>query len=490
MRLPVIRKPNRFHPDFRRVIIRFLEHNPDQTRSVVQTILSMDDNAVQKALTYTLREFAKRHRNITKIFYRHFQKVQLLNAAKDLNLNELTQAKQLLIGAYFSQEYSIESAAFFNPSMIESPDQTGLEEGSKRVIVSFRATGEGHISSIVFRSGIIDRAGNLTFEKVGRYIEGADLIKRNKYCKKDFISKLDEMDIDKSVLYSVMDRLNDPFIYGELRLAVEQALEENNDPSSHKKNIIEKIVWLADSHYEIVFSKDTHITERVIFPISYTERNGIEDARFVKFTDENGKVTYYATYTAYSGTTILPKLIETEDFYHFLIKPLHGQGAQNKNLALFPRKINGKYAMISRIDGINSYIGYSDNINIWEESKPLHKPKYFWEYIKVGNCGSPIETPYGWLVITHGVGPMRQYSLGAILLDIDDPAKVVATLSEPLLVPNDEEREGYVPNVVYSCGSIIHNENLIIPYGISDIASGFVSIELDNLIRKLKDNPC
>jgi len=291
--------------------------------------------------------------------------------------------------------------------------------------------------------------------------------------------------LDDEVVSSVLDRLNDTFIYGELRLAVEQTLAENNDPSSYKKKMIEKIFWLADSHYEIIFSKDTHITERVIFPVSYTESNGIEDARFVRFTEDDGTVIYYATYTAYSGKAILPKLMETEDFYHFRIRPLHGHGAQNKNLALFPRKINGKYAMISRIDGKNNYIGFSDNIIIWEELQLLHKPEAFWEFVKVGNCGSPIETDKGWLVITHGVGPLRQYSLGAILLDIDDPTKVIGRLTEPLLVPNDEEREGYVPNVVYSCGSMIHNDMLVIPYGISDTASGFMMIGIKELLNRL-----
>lgn len=267
--------------------------------------------------------------------------------------------------------------------------------------------------------------------------------------------------------------------------SVKRTLEENNT-SAEKKQAIEEIVWLADSHYDVKFSRDTDISERVIFPVSFTERKGIEDARFVRFNGENGGPVYYATYTAYDGNTILPKLIKTKDFYQFSIMPLHGHGAQNKNMALFPRKINGKYAMLSRIDGINSYIGFSEKINIWDHPTKLQAPTHFWELIQIGNCGSPIETPEGWLVITHGVGPVRQYCLSATLLDLNDPTKVIGHLNEPLLVANAQEREGYVPNVVYSCGAMIHNDEVIIPYGLSDTGAGFASVKTEELLRELK----
>jgi predicted GH43/DUF377 family glycosyl hydrolase len=249
--------------------------------------------------------------------------------------------------------------------------------------------------------------------------------------------------------------------------------------------VIEAILWLAKSHYEVKFSLDTAISERVIFPVSISEVNGIEDARFVKFTDDNGEITYYGTYTAYDGYAILPKLIKTSDFYHFKIMPIHGAYAQNKGMSLFPRRIDGKYAIISRSDGINNYIMFSDNINIWETAKKIQEPVFPWELVKIGNSGSPLETEKGWLLITHGVGPMRTYCLGATLLDRDDPTRVIGRLKEPLLFPNEEEREGYVPNVVYSCGSIIHNNELIIAYGMSDYASGFASIPLNELLSKL-----
>lgn len=248
------------------------------------------------------------------------------------------------------------------------------------------------------------------------------------------------------------------------------------------------MMWLALSHYEIDFSLDSAISERVIFPVSETERNGIEDARFVRFTGDDGKVTYYATYTAYDGMSILPKLLETKDFYHFKCSPIHGELGRNKGMALFPRKIKGKYAMLCRIDGVNNYIAYSDNKNIWREAKLIQTPKYPWEMVQVGNSGSPIETKEGWLVITHGVGPMREYALGACLYDLDDPEKEIGRLSTPLISPNEEEREGYVPNVVYSCGSIAHNGSLIIPYAMSDYASTYASINMEELLTELKNS--
>jgi predicted GH43/DUF377 family glycosyl hydrolase len=295
---------------------------------------------------------------------------------------------------------------------------------------------------------------------------------------------LDEMNIKKDVITVVMDQLDDHFIYGELQAAIENVMEET-ELSYTRKQVINAINWLATSHYEVSFSLDTAISERILSPISYAERNGIEDARFVKFVDDKGKAMYYATYTAYNGFSVLSKLIETKDFCHFKVVPLHGQYAKNKGMALFPRKIGNSYAMLSRIDGVNNYIMFSNNINLWQDTKIIQRPRYPWELIQVGNAGSPIETEYGWLVITHGVGPMRTYSLGAVLLDLDDPTKTIGYLKEPLLTANEEEREGAVPNVVYSCGSIIHNNALIVPYAMSDYASTFASVPLDELFEEL-----
>ncbi|MCK4991020.1 MAG: glycoside hydrolase family 130 protein, partial [Bacteroidales bacterium] len=275
--------------------------------------------------------------------------------------------------------------------------------------------------------------------------------------------------------------------YGELYRCIEEDRKTLHLPA-FKEMFFDQIMWLASSHYELEFSLDTHISERVIFPVAVNENNGIEDARFVKFKDDSDNVIYYATYTAFDGTTILPKLLETTDFYHFRILPLHGEIAQNKGMALFPRKVNGKYAMLGRLDGVNNYIAYSDQITIWREAKLLQQPKYPWEFIQIGNCGSPIETSEGWLILTHGVGPMREYVLGASLFDLDNPEREIGRLKSPLLMPNTEEREGYVPNVVYSCGSIIHNDDLIIPYTVSDYASTYATANLRELLSELKNS--
>ncbi len=487
MRISVIRKPIRFSPDFRRVILRYFDLNPDRVISLIEKIIPLTEEEAQGALNSTLRDFAKRHRSITRKFLENYGRVKAIADARNIEHDDLSMTKKLLIGSFFSLEYSIESAAFFNPSVLESPDQTGLEEGCKRIIVSFRATGEGHISSLVFRSGIIDKEKNLNFLPVNRYVEEPEIVKRHVYQKNDFINKLREMNVTEEHILLVMNRLGDQFIYGELLNAVDGILNEKHSYDSERKRSISEIVWLAESHYEIEFSKDTEISERVIFPISYSERKGIEDARFVKFIEDDGRTLYYGTYTAYDGHTVIPKLIETRDFYNFKIRPLHGVGAQNKNLALFPRKIKGRYAMLSRIDGINSYVGLSENINIWDAPILIQTPQSFWEYIQIGNCGSPIETKEGWLIITHGVGPMRQYSLGASLFDLDDPTKQIARLSEPLLAPNEEEREGYVPNVVYSCGSIIHDGFLLLPYAMADTQSAFALVNVEELLAKLRE---
>jgi predicted GH43/DUF377 family glycosyl hydrolase len=317
----------------------------------------------------------------------------------------------------------------------------------------------------------------------------AERIKRHIYNKESFIKKLNEMrDFDNNVSpVFVLEKLANSFTYGDLKRAVEET-RKTLQLTTNKELIVNQMMWLAKSHYELDFSLDSAISERVIFPISETERNGIEDARFVKFTEDNGEVTYYATFTAYDGISILPKLLTTKNFYHFKGLPIHGELAQNKGMALFPRKINGKYAMMCRIDGMNNYLAYSDNINIWREAKLIQKPKYSWDLVQIGNGGSPIETEKGWLVITHGVGPMREYVLGASLYELDDPEKEIGRLKSPLIAPNNEEREGYVPNVVYSCGSIVNNRNLIVPYAMSDYASTYATIDLNELLNELKNS--
>ncbi|HMM10495.1 MAG TPA: response regulator [Bacteroidales bacterium] len=485
MSTTVNRKPIRFYSDPRRVIVRFFFPGPEaRVQSIIQKVHDMPEEAAKLSLNQSLRDFSARHRNISKIYKRHFGRVKEIMSGRAGDLDALSQSKQLLIGAYFTSEYSIESAAFFNPSMVEDPDQTGLMEGQKRVIISFRATGEGHISSVVFRGGVLDKDNNLSLVPTGRLIDEAESVKNFIYHKSEFMSKLSEMHADDEMVKHVMSKLRDEFDYNELLRAIDETRRELR-PGEAQQKILQTISWLGDSHYEIDFSLDTGISDRVIFPIAAAESNGIEDARFVKFTDDDGRVRYYATYTAYNGFSIMPKLIETRDFYKFKVMPLHGENAQNKGMALFPRKIGGKYVMLARIDGVNNYIMFSDDINRWGEAIKLQEPKFPWEFIQVGNCGSPIETEYGWLVITHGVGTMRKYVISAMLLDLDDPTKVIGCLSEPLISPNEEEREGYVPNVVYSCGSIINNDELVIPYAMSDTASTYCTVPLKELLSAL-----
>lgn len=489
MQVNVTRKDIKFLPDPSRVIARFLYTSDERSKDIIRNVLAMPDSEVNIALSQVLRGYSRRHRNISLIFETHFNKLDGLFKELKIKKSKVNQSQKALIGSYFTMEYSIESAAFFNPSIVEDPDQSELGLDEKRLIFSFRATGEGHISSIVFRSGIIDKNNDLIIEPVGKMLAEAERIKRHTYHKEAFIKKLDEMREfnNKISPVFVLEKLGDTFTYGEMKKAVEETRKRRH-LTANKISIINQMMWLAKSHYELEFSIDSAISERVIFPISETERNGIEDARFVKFTDDNGEATYYATYTAYDGNTILPKLLETKNYYHFKALPLHGEIARNKGMALFPRKIKGKYAMLCRIDGVNNYIAYSDNINIWREAKLIQKPKFPWDLVQVGNCGSPLETEEGWLIITHGVGPMREYVLGASLYELDNPEKEIGRLKTPLLSPNAEEREGYVPNVVYSCGSIIHNKNLIIPYGISDCASTYATVNLNVLLNELKNS--
>jgi len=492
----------------------------ERSADIIRNVLAMPPKEVNIAMSQLLRGYSRRHRNISRIFENYFDRLAPIFDKIEVNQEDLTASQKALIGSYFTMEYSIESAAFFNPSIVEDPDQSETRSDEIRVIFSFRATGEGHISSIVFRSGILDKNNNLTIEPVGKMLAEADVIKRHVYDKKAFKLKLDEMTDTENIISPViidemqdhdnhippaatdqpaevqtpettvssafiLDKLGDNFTYGELMKNLDIARKEPDLQDDHLK-IINQMMWLASSHYEIHFSIDSAISERVIFPISATEQRGIEDARFVKFTDDNGEVTYYATYTAYDGMATLPKLISTKDFYDFKILPINGEIAQNKGMALFPRKVNGKYAMLARIDGVNNYIAFSDSINIWRKAKIIQRPKYPWELVQIGNSGSPIETKEGWLVITHAVGSMREYTLGASLYELDNPEKEIGRLSSPLMVPNESEREGYVPNVIYSCGSMIHGEDLIIPYAMSDHASTYATVNLKELLDVLK----
>jgi len=485
MRLSVERKPVKVLPDTKRVIARYFFNGEERAVELLKKILVLDKEEVFGLISPLLQDFSKRHRNITRKLLRNAERVRRYVDIAGYEFDKLDEYCKLLIGSYFTHEYSIESAAFFNPSIIPDPDQTNLEDGQLRVIISFRAVGEGHVSSVVFRRAMIDKNNNITVIPAGNYIDEAEKVHNVVYQKRLFTKKAQEADIDSDFINKLITELDDRFNYEQLKAIVIEARNQTTDEVLLRQYNL--ILALSDSYRRISFSKDTDISDRVIFPLSDFESKGIEDARFVQFTDETGKKVYYATYTAYDGVHIMPKLLKTTDFYDFKTSPLNGSGAKNKNLALFPRKINGKYAMLSRIDGWNNYLMYSDNINEWDDPIKIQEPLYPWEFVQIGNCGSPLETEHGWLVITHSVGSMRKYSIGASLLDINDPSIEIGRLKDPLIMPNPDEREGYVPNVVYSCGSIIHNNELILPYGLSDHSSGFATVNLQMLLDRLRN---
>jgi predicted GH43/DUF377 family glycosyl hydrolase len=470
-------------PESARVIIRsFIPGSAQNIAAVIGRALALSEDEVEKELQAMHAEFDSRHYDIDVSLQRHYEKVQ----KHIFTQRPLTASRQLLIGALFSGEYALESAALFNPSIVPHPDQSGVPEGGLRFIMSLRATGEGHISSIEFRDGTISPAGDISLTPVSRYVTVPEVVPNPSYFKRRFLIKLQEMGFDNDCARSVMDPLGDKFSLSELTNILTRIKSEPL-PSTHDvQRTLECIQWLAESNYELLFPAKLALSERIIFPVSSNESNGIEDARFVRFVEDDGSFTYYATYTAYNGRAILPQLIETQDFLHFRVLTLNGNAVQNKGMALFPRRINGRYAMLSRQDDENLFIMFSDNPHHWNDPQMLLRPAEAWESVKIGNCGSPIETEAGWLVITHGVGAMRKYCIGAALLDLDDPTKVIGRLREPLLSPEGNEREGYVPNVVYSCGSLLHGTEVILPYAMSDKATAIASVSLEKLLAALK----
>ena len=481
--LNVKRKANKIVGDTSRVITRL--HLPDKRYripKIIQRIMSLPDTAAETLIAQIMVDFSGRHEDIGHIFERH------LNAVKDFLPRDamLSDAQRALIGAYFTKEYSIESAALFNPSIVPHPDQSRQKKGSLRFIMSLRATGEGHVSSIVFRSGVLDRHNRFFFDPISDFVQTPDLHLDPVYKRNPFQLKLNEMGAGNEITAHILNQLPEDFTYNELIEKIGILRAKPQFSKTHQNRTFKAMCWLADSNYEVSFHPDHRISERVIFPVSKNESRGIEDARFVQFFDNRQEVTYYATYTAYNDSAILPQLIETKDFIKFNILTLNGKAIKNKGMALFPRKIGGRYVMLSRQDGENNHIMFSDNIHFWQESQIIQEPEYPWEFMQIGNCGSPLEVDEGWIVLTHGVGPMRQYCIGAILLDLENPTKIIARLDEPLLVPHGKEREGYVPNVVYSCGAIIHNNELVIPYAMSDINSGIATVAVDQLLNYMR----
>jgi predicted GH43/DUF377 family glycosyl hydrolase len=481
--ITVRRTDIRLSPDQTRVVLRRLRFGTDEEYlRIIRRALALPEADVRRTLDQVLAEFSARHRMLTERFLERFGHIEhFLPPGGDLS-----EARKLLIGSYFLYEYTIESAGLFNPSILAHPDQTGLPEGSLRFLLSLRSTGEGHVSSISFRSGVIDARNRISVDTTSRFLTEPELIENPTYHKAIFGRKIAEMGLTGPRVDDVMEGLGDSFSLAELRQRLRDAFPSTAPPRRFEDDPVAGGLWLlAKCNYEIRFPPDQDISECVILPVTPLQSNGIEDVRLVAHREEDGKTTYYATYTAYDGRHVLPQLFVTEDFRHFKFTTLNGPGAQNKGMALFPLKINGLFAMLSRHDGESLFLNYSDNVHFWPETRQILEPAYPWEFVKIGNCGSPIETEAGWLILSHGVGPMRQYCLGAFLLDRNDPSKVIGRLREPLMRPEGIEREGYVPNVLYTCGALVHGEQLVLPYGQSDRVTGFALIPLKELLAAM-----
>ena len=482
-KVKIYRQKVSFVPLQSRVITKVFDLDKVRIYKIFDRILKLSDKERQKILNQAVRNFKNWHKNIQRIFKDNFDAI--VSRLEITIYNSLSLEKKLTIGAYFTLEYSIEAAALFNPSIVPHPFQNPKELGDDelKVIISFRAVGEGHMSSIVFRSGIIDKNGDIRMDPGSPLVENAKIIHSVEYKKADFAHKLTDMG-EYECVREIFDELLDSFTYDELKESI-RLFREKHKPTQKQEEAIDLMRWIVRSNYEIEFDDESDVSERVIFPRSTTDVRAIEDARFVSFDQGDGTTIFYAPYTAYNGVSILPQLIETRDFFRFRISTMTGPGSQNKGMAVFPEKINGKYAIVSRNDNENLYIMYSDKLSYWENPILIREPKYPWEFIQIGNSGSPLKTKKGWLLLTHGVGPVRTYSLGAVLLDLKDPTKTIAELKNPLLIPTEKERNGYVPNVVYSCGAIIHNGWVVLPYAASDTRSGIVKFKLDDLINQM-----
>ncbi|MGB0715422.1 MAG: glycoside hydrolase family 130 protein, partial [Phycisphaerae bacterium] len=444
---------------------------------------------VEQQLRDARDRYANRHKDLDSVFERHAKDAhkQLRHAYYNNEdedgvpvVADLEESRRLLVGAYLTMEYSIESVALFNPSIVPHPDGN-TDDG--RFMLSLRACGEGHVSSIEFREGSIADDGTIHVDEPTDFAITERPQKHHQLDKNVFYLKLMDMGVYGTLAVQVLDRLASQFTYRDLQLELNDIKMANEERSSE---LAETMEWLARSSYHLEFPEDSAISERVIFPVTENESRGIEDARFVMYTGDDDQRRYYATYTAYNGIRTLPQILETKDFRSFSMHSLNGSCVRNKGLAFFPRKVGGRYMMLGRTDGENMYVLRSDNRLFWNESQCLYTPKYAWEFVQIGNCGSPIETAEGWLVLTHGVGFMREYAIGALLLDLEDPARVIGILDQPLITPDPDDRDGYVPNVVYSCGGMVVKDQLVIPYAVSDTYSRFATMPINDLLSSMK----
>jgi predicted GH43/DUF377 family glycosyl hydrolase len=474
---PVVNRTNIFiNPDRARVLIRpFRPASDERIGKIVARLLALPEAEIEELLHQVLTDFSGRHQKTKDLFLERFEFAR----PHVPGAGALSEARRVVIGSYFTHEYSLEAAALFNPSIVLHPDQTDLPAGAVRFVLSLRATGEGHISSVTFRTGVVDSGNVISINTPTRFVTEPHLVPEYSYAQPRFTRQLAELGLPDDLIRRILATLEDPFSLERLRQAVD-LVQKELDAGGHAS--VGAILLHALSNYRVRFPADQRMSERVIFPRSPSQSHGIEDARFVRFQNDDGTHTYFATYTAYDGRTINPQLLQTDDFLDFTFSTLGGGAVQNKGMALFPRKIGGRFAMLSRQDNENIFIMFSDDLHVWRTATLLLQPVYAWEFVQLGNCGSPIETERGWLVLSHGVGAMREYSIGAFLLDRDDPTKVLGRLREPLITPGEDEREGYVPNVVYTCGALLHGRELIIPYAVSDFATRFATVSLDAVL--------
>ncbi len=450
-----------------------------RAKGVIARAMSLPDAVVAEVLDSTIVEFRDRHKDLIQQFELHFGAVAGLVDPD----NELSEARRLLIGAYLTQEYAFEATAYFNPSMVPAPDQSGLSDGQMRFIMSIRAVGEGHISSMVFRSGMLDSDGSIRVDDATAYAT----TQARRYTvlrSKLVLQAATDAGLPLDDLMFVLGMLPDSFTPEELDVTLAQ-LHSKRFHVAGVDAIAERLQVIARSSYEVDFGDDTVLSERVIWPTASNERRGIEDARWVRFTGPGGETSYRCTYTGFDGQSVVPRVLETVDFRCFSSTDLTGPAALNKGIALFPRQVGGTYMALSRWDREANSIATSDDGYHWSRGKTFAQSSQPWELVQSGNCGSPMETEAGWLVITHGTGPMRKYVLGAILLDLDDPTVLLGSLDSPLLEPIASERNGYVPNVVYSCGGVIHGKRLILPYGFSDTGTRIATIDVDELLDQM-----
>jgi predicted GH43/DUF377 family glycosyl hydrolase len=481
------RTTTRLRPDPSRVITQLFVPGHERAggseqraSAVVARVLSLNDAEVTRTVAELMTRFGGRHRDLLGTFAQHAERIENRLDTR----STLSDERRVLLGATFTHEYAFEATSVCNPSMVAHPDQRGVVPGGLRFIMSLRGIGEGHLSSIGFRTGTIDAKGGVVLDRAGPFPTAGSVGPPISLHRPAFHGKLAELGSDGENAASVLDPLGEEFPPQELQRRV-GLLQSQRDTRHNAQSTVGLLTDIAACHYRTGFAEFTELSERVLWPSIPAESGGMEDARFVRFTEDDGAVSYLATYTAYTGRSISQQLLRTTDFVTFESSPIAGPVAANKGLALFPRRIHQRFAALSRHDRETNGVTYSDSLYCWEKTTTIQVPSFSWDTIQVGNCGSPIETDAGWLVLTHGVGAMRTYRIGAILLDLDKPTHVIARLPQPLLSPAADEQDGYVPNVVYTCGALLHGRNLVIPYAYADAAIAVATVNLADLLSAM-----